>query len=119
MPERVLDPDQFTLDFAFDEAAKGRTVAALTSQVPDLVEAMTRASGPPTLRGIFEHHGGPTPVTLPMLRQHIGQMQAEKKLIVRAPSGKERRQGVNIDADDRIERKQQTAFHFMRASRQP
>jgi three-Cys-motif partner protein len=116
-PERVRDPNQFTLDFAFDEPAKKRTAEALTSQIPSLVETMTRSGGPPTLRGIFENHGGPTPVTLPMLRQHLAQMHEEKELTVRASNGKERRAGVFIKADDTIERAAQRRFFFMRSGK--
>lgn len=48
-----------------------------------------------------------------MLKSYIGAMQAEKELIVRAPSGHVRRVGVLIDPEDRIEREEQTRFHFM------
>ena len=112
-PERLSDLGQLTMDYAFDAGAKARTAEAMANQIPDVVDALTREAGPPTLRDIFQRHGGPTPVTLPMLKSHIGAMQAEKELIVRAPSGHVRRVGVQIDPEDRIEREEQTRFHFM------
>jgi len=117
-PDRIRDPSQLIMDYGFNDPAKGRTVAALVGQVPDLIDTMLRDGQAPTLQAIFERHGGATPVTVPILREHVTRMQTEGELIVRTVEGKERRIGVQVGSDDRVLRKPQIQFHFPHRTRE-
>ena len=110
-PERKRNPDQLTLDFGFDEAAKARSRTALHGQLCDTIIRMISSEGhAPSVERLFDANCNDTPVTSAMLKDAILTLRAEKELIIRREDGRVKGTGLTLSLNDRVERPTQPAI---------
>ncbi len=96
------NPEQFSLEFNFDERARKDSKTTLLSQLPKIIYESAQGSVPPTVEELFNLRCNDTPVVRDMLRETIVGLRDEKAIEIFDETGVVKPRARNIRWNDRI-----------------
>lgn len=97
------DPEQYVLDYVFDDHARGMSKDALKEQLPKLIFETAQSSGATTVETIFGQHCNDTPVVRTLLESALCDLRTEQELVIVDLEGNIKPRSKVFDWTDRIE----------------
>jgi len=103
-------PDQFTMEYLFDEHASKLSRDTLHKQLPRLIRDAADTDIAPSLEGLFELRCNDTPVVRQMLEETLLELRAMGDIFIVDETGKTRPRATSIAWTDRIVLSPQRSF---------